>query len=493
MRALSWLILLTLIFGGGVAAQEADHPLPVIIDTDFAADDWMAILYLLQHPGVNVQAITLTGAGETHCEPGVQNALNLIALAGHPDIPVTCGRETPLEGRNAFPSEWRAAVDTMLGISLDASEAAPYDGDAVALLQETITASEQMPVLLTLGPLTNIAELFAASPEMVSQVARIVIMGGAVDVPGNVWLGDGSAEWNIYVDPVAADQVLASGATIALVPLDATNDAPATPAFVRGLRDDRTTPSAEFVYQILAAQSDFIGSGGYYFWDPLAAAVAADPTLATWESQPLSVVTIPSASNGRTTRDEQRSPVGVAVSADSARFEQTFRNVLNGRPAGVSSPNEITASAPEGANAALVRRYFEEGWAEPNLDLLNELTTPEYTLTGNDPAFASGIGTLLGTVTGLHHLMPDLTLEIESLHEAGDMVFARVMIQGTLGNEDLGDLATGAPVILALHSQLRIEDGKVAEEWHGVDVSPLLFALNAIKPEVLEQVYAALD
>ena len=65
----------------------------MIIDTDMAADDWLAILYLLGRPEVEVAAVTVTGAGEAHCQPGVRNALALIALAGHPDIPVACGRE----------------------------------------------------------------------------------------------------------------------------------------------------------------------------------------------------------------------------------------------------------------------------------------------------------------------------------------------------------------------------------------------------------------
>ncbi|OQY44390.1 MAG: hypothetical protein B6242_12910, partial [Anaerolineaceae bacterium 4572_78] len=69
---------------------------PVIIDTDMGTDDWLAMLYLLQRPELSVKAITVTGTGLAHCEPGTQNALGLVALAEQSDIPVTCGRETPL-------------------------------------------------------------------------------------------------------------------------------------------------------------------------------------------------------------------------------------------------------------------------------------------------------------------------------------------------------------------------------------------------------------
>ena len=90
----------------------------MIIDTDMAADDWLAILYLLMRPDVDVKAITVTGAGEAHCGQGTRNARNLLALAGRPDIPVTCGREKPLEGTHAFPQAWREAVDNLLGLEL---------------------------------------------------------------------------------------------------------------------------------------------------------------------------------------------------------------------------------------------------------------------------------------------------------------------------------------------------------------------------------------
>lgn len=85
----------------------------VVIDTDMAGDDWMAILYLLQRPDIIVQAITVTGTGEAHCQAGVKNALGLVALAGNNPIPVACGRETPLQGDHVFPDSWRSSVDSL--------------------------------------------------------------------------------------------------------------------------------------------------------------------------------------------------------------------------------------------------------------------------------------------------------------------------------------------------------------------------------------------
>ena len=99
------------------------HLRPVIIDTDMAGDDWMAILYLLQRTDIAVKAITVAGTGEAHCGPGVEHALGLAALAGKPgSIPAACGRETPLVGSQVFPDAWRKSVDSLNGLSLPAGQ-----------------------------------------------------------------------------------------------------------------------------------------------------------------------------------------------------------------------------------------------------------------------------------------------------------------------------------------------------------------------------------
>ena len=126
-RGIGLLLLVLLIGCTGTSTRLLDpimpkplteDALPVIIDTDMAADDWIAILYLLMRSDVDILAITVTGAGEAHCAPGIRNALALAALAGRPEIPVSCGRETPLAGQHTFPEEWRTRVDDLLGLSL---------------------------------------------------------------------------------------------------------------------------------------------------------------------------------------------------------------------------------------------------------------------------------------------------------------------------------------------------------------------------------------
>lgn len=318
---------------------------PIIIDTDMAVDDWMAILYLLQRTDVNVLALTIAGTGEARCNPGIQNAMNLVALAGNPDVPVACGRETPLKGSNTFPKEWRDSVDAMNGLTLAKNPKAPGTQDAVALLRQVIKQSSEQVTLVTLGPLTNIAGLVQADPAVVAHIKMIYVMGGAVEVPGNLQGGaktdNTTAEWNIYVDPLAAAQVVEAGVPVTFVPLDATNHAPLTMAFYKKLENYRTTPEAEFVYRAVTSQIGFAQSGGWYFWDPMAAVTASDESVVTIKDRTVRIVTDEGREFGRIAPDAKGKPVRVAMDANVNRFEQLFLNVLNGR--------EPLAALPESA------------------------------------------------------------------------------------------------------------------------------------------------
>jgi inosine-uridine nucleoside N-ribohydrolase len=189
--------------------------------------------------------------------------------------------------------------------------------------------------LLTLGPPTNIAELLEESPALGDKIDALYIMGGAVDVEGNVGnsgvdIDNPYAEWNIYVDPQAAKIVLDSGVPVTLVPLDATNDAPLTLDFVERLAADSETPQAKFAAQVMDNLRELIGFG-YYFWDPFAAAVLVDERLTSVESAGLTVVIDEGPESGRIVRAGDGGLARYATSADLERFEELLIDTLNGR------------------------------------------------------------------------------------------------------------------------------------------------------------------
>lgn len=305
-----------------------------MIDTDMANDDWLAILYLLQREDIAVQAITVAGTGEAHCEPGIRNALGLVALAGYYSIPVACGREAPLQGDHAFPDSWRAGVDSLLGLTLPAGQNAGSPADAVELLTTVIQASPEQTTLLTLGPLTNVAEALEQTPALAERIDMIYIMGGAVDVPGNiattgVGIDNQAAEWNIYVDPRAANVVFESGAPITLVPLDATNYLPVTQESYDHLSERHITPEAAFVFDLYTTNPWIYESGTLYFWDPAAAVILSDESLAAYENRNLCVVEEEGSQSGWTRTAENCPEVRAALSIDPQRFEALFLDTLN--------------------------------------------------------------------------------------------------------------------------------------------------------------------
>ena len=304
-------------------------PRSVIIDTDMAADDWMAILYLLRRPDVIIKAITITGVGEAHCEPGVEHALGLAALAGQPDIPVSCGRESPLQGTHTFPAEWRISVDSLTGLTLPDNSASSSPQPAVELLKTTIESSPDKMTILTLGPLTNLAEALQTTPNLKDNIEMVYIMGGAVDVSGNMGRENQVAEWNIYVDPYTAALVFQAGVSITLIPLDATNHVPVTTSFFKRLKSEHNTPEASFVFDVLTKNYGFIQSGGFYFWDPLAAGILTDNSLATFETKTLTIIEEEGPESGRTKESESGMSMRVAVNADSQQFESLFLGALN--------------------------------------------------------------------------------------------------------------------------------------------------------------------
>lgn len=205
-------------------------PKPVIIDTDMAVDDWMAVAYLLQRDDVDVRAITITADTAATCDAAVRNAMAICALADKPNIPVAAGLPVPLHGNGLQPG-WRDRIDTLLGIELPPNPNEPVDMKALDLLLRSFGAGDK-PTLLTLGPLSNIAEMLARNRTVVGRMGMTYIMGGAIEVPGNLEGIAGAnvtAEWNIFLHAPAAAAVFKSGMPITLIPLDATNTAPLTP------------------------------------------------------------------------------------------------------------------------------------------------------------------------------------------------------------------------------------------------------------------------
>lgn len=341
MKVLTKLVFLALVLTGCGTPNitpdpdriDIQTPKPVILDVDMAHEDMLSTLFLLSHPNVNLKAITVSGTGEAHCEPGVRNALGLVSLSGKEGIPVACGKETPLAGNHEFPAEWRQAADNAYDVPIPTGGAAS-PSSASDLIIDLLQKVEEPITIIAVGPLTNVAEAIQKEPEVTANIKEIYIMGGAVNVDGNVGnsgigIQNQYAEWNIYIDPTAANIVFNSGIPIILVPLDATQDVPVTRNFYKALGKHQNTLSAKLVYDMLTANLGFVDSGGFQFWDSLTAAISTDQSIATFEDMKLKVVEEEGPESGRTVQASDGARVKVAVNADRRTFEQILLTIWN--------------------------------------------------------------------------------------------------------------------------------------------------------------------
>lgn len=157
----------------------------VVLDHSPTLSDAGALLYLASNPEVELLAVTLAGTGESDCDVGVRTTRSLLAIAGRPNVPVGCGRDAPLAGHRDWPEAWRAEVNRWGDQMLPPVDALPAL-DAETLLVDTLTHTSTPVTIVAVAPLTNLGVVLPAHPEFAHMVDRIVIMGGAVAVPGNV-------------------------------------------------------------------------------------------------------------------------------------------------------------------------------------------------------------------------------------------------------------------------------------------------------------------
>ena len=254
-------------------------PRRIIIDTDPGQDDAVAILLALASPEeIEVLGITAV-AGNVPLPLTARNARIVCELAGRRDIPVFAGCDRPLE-RPLVTAEHVHGRTGLDGPVLPEPTMALQDAHAVDFIVETLRAEAPGTVTLCpLGPLTNIASAFREAPDIVDRVAEIVLMGGAYFEVGNI---TPAAEFNIYVDPQAADIVFRSGAPLTVMPLDVTHK-----ALVTKPRNDAFRALGTPVGRAVAEMTDFFerfdkekyGSEGAPLHDPCVTAYLIRPEL----------------------------------------------------------------------------------------------------------------------------------------------------------------------------------------------------------------------
>ncbi|MBI4641845.1 MAG: nucleoside hydrolase [Candidatus Tectomicrobia bacterium] len=308
-------------------------PKRIIIDTDPGVDDALALLLAFRSPELKVEAIT-TVAGNVSVEIGTANAFTIVELLDLPPPPISKGYSRPLK-RALFTAERVHSSDGLGGLrTLEDGGKKRYPLPSIRLFgrdaPETILRLvDQYPheiTLIPIGPLTNVATTLERDRKTMAKLKEIILMGGAFSVPGNV---TPRAEFNIFVDPEAAQAVLNSGIPITIVGLDVTMRVRISSEALSG-RVEQGGRVGQFVRDLTSVMSQ--RASGITLHDPLAVGVAIDRTFVKTEKVHVTVETEGKFTTGMTVADLRHDRlarglplnVEIALEVDSTRFLNFF-------------------------------------------------------------------------------------------------------------------------------------------------------------------------
>lgn len=329
----------------------------VIIDTDVDFDDYMAMVYLLQNPDIEVIAISITGCGAAHLSHGVNNVANMLTLFGEAalSIPLLKGSQAPLRYSNVFPADVRADADRHYDAVFPYANPSPNIVDAQDWLTRYFLETQDTVTVLSIGGGTNFGILFANAKTNIPlqeaikrSIDKIVMMGGNLlpeyispgangnimaTLGNNAYYNNDVAEWNIFIDPLGAQIMFEFGLPIQLIALNATNDVPIDQSFVDDL-NAINTPQAKFISQILAYPANAAGIGSFLsFWDPLAACALIDPALVATQSFNVSIYQELDEENDQSGKlvvdNVNGSAIDVAVSASKDAVYAEYLRVIS--------------------------------------------------------------------------------------------------------------------------------------------------------------------
>jgi purine nucleosidase len=316
--------------------------IPILLDTDPGVDDALALLLALRSPELELVAVT-TVAGNVGLEATTRNALLLLELAGRSDVPVHSG-ETPPPERALVSAADVHGSDGLGGITLLTDDSGLARYPTPLRVPHPLPAVEALPVyararpdeitLIAIGPLTNLARAAERDSDGLRRLREIVVMGGAFRCPGNI---TPAAEFNLYVDPDAAQTVLNLGIPLRFVPLDVTGRVLIRPDDLAERASGETgaarqssgigepAPNAQrlvpcppraFWQDCLKHTFDFYteraGSPGCHLHDPLAVTAVLRPDLFRFREAYVEVETVGEITRGMTVADlrDQRFPPG---------------------------------------------------------------------------------------------------------------------------------------------------------------------------------------
>lgn len=256
---------------------------PILLDCDPGVDDAMAMLYTLGSGG----SFSAVGSvhGNVSASLAAANALRILEAGAAPDVPVAVGAHRPL-AQPLDTAEFVHGDDGLGNTNVPEAAAQPQRVSAAVQIVEQAHARPGEFTLVAIGPLTNLGLALLLEPELPTLIPEVVIMGGAVQLPGNI---TPFAEANIWHDPEAAELVVEADWQVTMATLDATMQTVLTADHLAAL-ERAGTRRGRFVWSVLQHYLDFyekeLGVRSCPLHDPLALALALQPDLATYRTLP---------------------------------------------------------------------------------------------------------------------------------------------------------------------------------------------------------------
>jgi purine nucleosidase len=292
----------------------------VLMDHDGAIDDFLAMMLLLTMEEVQPLGIVVTPA-DCYPKAAVSVSRKILDLMEKTEIAVA---ESNVRGINPFPPEFRrdpVIINNFPILNEAETIQTPLASESGQefIVTQLQNATEPVTLMVT-GPLTTVADAIATAPEIIPKIAEIIWMGGALTVPGNVEKvfaleHDGSAEWNVFWDPVAAKYIWDTSIPVTLCPLDITNTVPVTPEFIKKLTKQRKYPLSDLAgmcYALAIPQN-------YYCWDILATAYLARPQFYRIEERETDIIS-QGISQGKTILKSGGKKIQVMTEVDRESF-----------------------------------------------------------------------------------------------------------------------------------------------------------------------------
>lgn len=282
---------------------------PLIIDCDPGVDDAVALMLALSSPELDVVAITTVG-GNVSAERTARNGRILAQIAGRSDVPVFQGAERPLVREPAGAGEFHGAegLGDLKPFEPDVPCADGTSAEAIVRIAREVEVGGLY--IAVLGPMTNLALALQAAPDIVEKIGSVAVMGGARSEGGNI---TASAEFNIWADPDAAAQVLATGVEVVMFGLDVTHKVRSTEARIAALEalgTERAKTAAAMMRFSQRIEREIVGWPDPPLHDPCPIAWLIRPDLFNVEPCRIRVETLSDLTRGHTAVEFRRAMAG---------------------------------------------------------------------------------------------------------------------------------------------------------------------------------------